>query len=118
MKKDYQDIFMKLSEKSKKKGGSLAAVFKLIQELADFEEKIEECANAQEMSQNREKINGFISDLDRMYEMLFDMAKGGIQSIRASRGKIEDEEGMVVEEEAGVVEKEPVAMNVPKVPRM
>ena len=129
----HQDIFMKLSEKAKKKGGSLAAVFKLIQELAEFEEKIEECSNAQEISDNREKINAFISDLDSMYEVLFAMAKGGISSIRADRGRgtVEDvESGEVesvvdtvdVEEKVDTVKdipsKEPITMSVPKIPRM
>jgi len=91
-KSKYQDIFVKLSERSKKKGGGLSAVFKLIQELADFEEKIEECARGQEITQNRETIDGFISDLDRMYDALFEMARGGISDIRDNRGKLNNEE--------------------------
>ena len=123
MKNEYQDIFMKLSETKKKKGGSLGAVFKLIQELTDFESKIQECAEAQEMTENRTKIESFLGDLDRMYETLFEMAKGGVQSIRSDRQAIMPEEVETVEGvgEEEVVESVPVrpsSLNVPQAPSM
>ena len=94
-----------LGEKVKKKGGSMAAVFKLIQELLEFEEKVEECAQAQEMSQNKQKIESFISDIDSFYDVLFEMARGGISDIRNQRqiggvDGVEEAEGEVVEREA------------------
>ena len=58
-----------LAEK-KKKGGSLGAVLKLVQDLTEFETKIQECAEAQEMLENKEKIESFLQDIDRMYETL------------------------------------------------
>lgn len=102
--KDYSDIFVSADIK-KKKGGSLGAVLKLIQDLAEFEEKIEEAASAQEMLENKEKINAFISQIDEMYSTLLQMAKLSINAIRQSRGQAIDEEEFVEEE---IVEKSPV----------
>ena len=130
----HQDIFMKLSEKAKKKGGSMGAVFKLIQDLAEFEEKIEECASAQEMSENKEKINVFVSDLDKMYEVLLGMAKEGISSLRNNRksmgddteedtdvdGGMDSETNVDVEVKPEPIDRTrtPVMINVPQIPKM
>ena len=91
-----------LAEKNgkRKRGGSINAVLKLIQDLADFEESIQEAVDAQEMTQNKEKIEAFLTDIDKMYEVLFDIAKGGIQHMRSERS------GRVVEDE--VEETEPI----------
>jgi len=74
-----------LSEKARKRGGSMAAVFKLIEELLDFEEKIQACIDAQEMAENKSKIESFMSEIDGMYDILFEMARGGISAIRNDR---------------------------------
>lgn len=123
-----------MAEKSKKKGGSMAAVFKLIQELLDFEDKLQECINAQEMTQNKQKIESFMSEIDKMYDVLFQMARGGISSIRDQRDGIEEltedsqpepdiEEGVEIEEDIDIApvadkRKTPVMINVPKIPKM
>jgi len=128
----YQGIFVKVSEKARKKGGSLGAIFKLIQELAEFEDKIEECAAAQEMTENASKISDFLGKMDQMYEVLFEMARGGIGAIRNSRGEME--EGAVEEEGEEMIEKpeksvevpsgsvsesrRPSSLSVPTIPRM
>ena len=80
--KEFHEMII-LGEKQKKKGGSLAAVLKLITDLTDFEEKIEVCADAQEMSQNKQKIKEFTQDIDKMYKVLLGMAQGGIKSLRS-----------------------------------
>ena len=138
MQEKYQDIFMKISEKARKKGGSMAAVFKLIQELLDFEDKINECIGAQEMSQNGQKIEAFIADIDKMYDVLFEMARGGISDIRNQRtqggfdtmseeGSEEGDDNMVEAEpereressqEISDRRKTPVMLNVPQIPKM
>jgi len=100
-----------MAEKAKKKGGSMAAVFKLIQELLDFEEKIQECVNAQEIVENKSKIEAFMGEIDKMYDVLFEMARGGISNIRNQRNGVIEVEGSP-EEEVEVEEKidlEPVA---------
>lgn len=87
-------IILAKEEKSKKKGGSLAAIFKLIQDLTVFEENIQECIDAQEMTQNKGTIEGFVNEIDKMYEALFNIAKSGVQVMRSERNKpvVEDVE--------------------------
>jgi hypothetical protein len=141
--KKYANQFNELivmAEKAKKKGGSMAAVFKLIQELLDFEEKIQECCNAQEMAENRQKIESFMGEIDKMYDVLFEMARGGISNIRSQRqGDTilnEEQKGItegpkeIIEEDVEedieiepIVEKSdkrktPVMLNVPTIPKM
>ena len=71
-----------LAEKAKKKGGSLRAIFKLIQDLLEFEDKIVECSEAQEMGENRERIEALKVETGEMYNTLFEMAQGGVDSYR------------------------------------
>ena len=137
--KKYASQFNELivmAEKAKKKGGSMASVFKLIQELLDFEEKIQECINAQEMSENQNKIEAFMGDIDRLYDVLFEIARGGISSIRNDRAEgmqevvEEGEEEVEIEgtgrfikedelrERGTEVTKDIVPLSVPKAPRI
>jgi hypothetical protein len=83
-------------EKTKKKGGSMAAVLKLVQDLAEFETSIQEAIDAQEISENRTQIEGFLADIDKMYEVLLGMAKSSIQAMRSERAQpvVEDVETM------------------------
>jgi hypothetical protein len=80
-------IVLAEKEKSKKKGGSMAAVLKLVQDLAEFEGSIQEAVDAQEMSENRSKIEAFLTDIDKMYEILLEMAKASIQAMRTERSQ-------------------------------
>jgi molybdenum-dependent DNA-binding transcriptional regulator ModE len=91
LEREYQDIFVTAEKNGKKKGGSLGAVFKLIQELAEFEAKIQECADAQEMAQNKEQIMAFADQLDQMYDVLFKMGRAGIQEVRGGREQLAEE---------------------------
>lgn len=86
-------IVLAEKEKSKKKGGSMAAVLKLVQDLAEFEGNIQEAMDAQEMQENRGQIEGFLTDIDKMYEVLLNMAKNAIQSMRTERSQPVVEEG-------------------------
>lgn len=106
-------IVLAEKEKGKKKGGSLAAVFKLIQDLAEFENSIQECVDAQEMSENKSKIESFTMELDKMYEVLFGIAKGGIQIMRSERGMSQIEGDETLNE---VEEVESPAEEVPLLP--
>jgi hypothetical protein len=78
-------IVLAEKEKTKKKGGSMAAVLKLVQDLAEFEGNIQEAIDAQEMAENRTQIEAFLKDIDKMYEVLLEMAKTSIQAMRTER---------------------------------
>lgn len=80
-------IVLAEKEKSKKKGGSMAAVLKLVQDLAEFEGNIQEAIDAQEMAENRTQIEAFLQDIDKMYEILLGMAKSSIQAMRSERSQ-------------------------------
>ena len=86
-------IVLAEKEKSKKKGGSMAAVLKLVQDLAEFEGNIQEAMDAQEMAENRTQIEGFLTEIDKMYEVLLTMAKNAIQAMRTERSQPVVEEG-------------------------
>jgi len=133
-------IVLAEKEKTKKKGGSLGSVFKLVQDLIDFEENIQEAMDAQEMSENRAKIESFLADIDKMYDVLLGIAREGIAAARSQRSAVEQVEGV----EGGVSEptpeavpesdtkistdelkrqlemkpKSPVSVNIPSVPKM
>ena len=128
MRPEFNELIL-TAEKNKKKGGSLAATTKLIQELTEFEEKIQECVDAQEISENKEKIEAFLKDIDKMYEVLMEMTKNTIQSLRQQRMLPHEEvveeteevvtpDELVVEDEPVAVSRPPVQLSVPKVPRM
>ena len=96
-------IVLAEKEKTKKKGGSMAAILKLTQDLVEFENNLQEAIDAQEMSENKSKIEAFLADIDKMYEVLFNMAKSSIQSLRSERTMPEVQEEVI--EEAPVVEE-------------
>jgi len=105
-------IVLAEKEKSKKKGGSMAAVLKLVQDLAEFESNIQEAMDAQEMAENRSKIESFLQDIDKMYGILLEMAKESIQAMRAERARPPLEESPDIIEEpapASSATKEPEA---------
>ena len=136
MKSEFNEMIL-IAEKSKKKGGSLGATFKLIQDLTEFEQKIQDCIDAQEIHENKESIESFLSDIDKMYKILLRMSRRGIKNLRGQRNDnvlAEPEEGVEDEGEETVdveidsdpediVEladkrKTPVMLNVPQVPKM
>ena len=138
MNKQFNELIV-LGEKARKRGGSMAAVFKLIEELLDFEEKIQACMDAQEMTENKSKIESFMSEIDNMYDVLFEMARGGISEIRNERSlgvrdeeagvgpSTEMEETIEVEPESSPepeieekieVSKPAASLSVPKIPKM
>lgn len=97
MKSQFNTMFALAADK--KKGGSLGAIFKLITELLDFEDKIIECAEAQEMGENKSRIEALKEETGQMYTTLFEMAQGGVDSYRNKPDIKEDAEGFEAEEE-------------------
>lgn len=132
-------IVLAKDEKSKKKGGSMAAVLKLFQDLTEFEGNIQEAMDAQEMADNKSKIEGFLKDIDQMYEVLLGMAKDSIQAMRSERYAPVQEEGdeqmdtppspatsepsptsfsaSDLQKQLDMKPKSPVVLNIPKVPK-
>lgn len=68
--------------KKSKKGDGINAVLGLLQELRNFMDKIQACADAQDITENRQKVEAIATELDKHYEELLELAKGGIKSIR------------------------------------
>jgi len=100
MNNKYAKVWNELTitaEKAKKKGGSLASIFKLVQDLIEFEEKIQEAVNSQEVLDNKTQIEGFLTDIDKMYEILLNIARQGISAARSERALPQEE----VSEEVG-----------------
>jgi len=113
MSSRYNELIC-LAKDNKKKGGSLGAIFKLIQDLLEFEDKIVECAESQEMGQNREKIEALKAETGEMYDSLFAMAQGGVDSYRNKLEVMEDVEGLREEDEEveGMREREEITPEV------
>ena len=64
------------------KGGGVNAILGLLQDLLAFQDKVSGTAEAQDMNENRQKLENFQSNLGKMYEELLEMARGGVRSIR------------------------------------
>lgn len=90
-KKMFNDLLLTAETKKIKKGGGMAAVLKLISDLTEFENNIQEAIDAQDMSDYKTQIQAFLTDIDKMYEVLFGMAKTAIQSMRSERGQLEQD---------------------------
>jgi len=65
-----------------KKGGGVNAVLSLLQELIAFQDKVSSAVEAQDLGDNKRKLEEFQSRLDEMYGSLLEMAKGGVRSFR------------------------------------
>jgi len=83
-------------DSKKKKGGGTNAVLTLMKELGDFQNKVESCIDAQDISDRRNQLEIFYEKLDEMAEVLLEMAAEGIKSKRKMDGI--EEEGVEEEE--------------------
>lgn len=132
-------IILAKEEKTKKKGGSMAAVLKLVQDLSEFEGSIQEAMDAQEMSEHKSKIEGFLKDIDGMYEVLLVMVKEAIRAMRNQRSMPIPEDGEAqmdappapavseppstsfstedLKKQLDMKPKMPVMLSIPKVPK-
>jgi hypothetical protein len=61
-------------DKKKKKGGGTNAVLTLMKELADFQDKVSNCIDAQDLHDRRVELENFYDKLDEMAEVLLNMA--------------------------------------------
>jgi len=65
-----------------KKGGGVNAILSLLQELIAFQDKVSSAVDAQDLGENKRKLEEFQTRLDEMYGSLLEMAKGGVRSLR------------------------------------
>ena len=91
---------------TKKTGNGVNAVLSLLQDLIAFQEKVGATVEAQDISENKDRLEDFHEKLGEMYTSLLEMAKGGVQSIRQP---VSEMEGM--EEEPRDMSKDPLMMN-------
>jgi hypothetical protein len=86
--------------KKTKKGGGVAAILGLAKDLMDFQAKVNDCCEAQDMTEIKDKIESHAESLAKMYEDLLDIAKAGVKSIRESNPNAETVNGEAIEMDA------------------
>ena len=101
--------------KRSKKGDGINSILSLCQEMRNFMDKVESCAEAQDINENRQKIEALADDMNKHLEALIDVAKGGILSIR--KRPEEGLEGLEVAPE-GPTSIGPSAPSLPTSPTM
>ena len=109
----FNEMIILGQDKKSKKGDGINAALKLMQDLRDFQGKVDTCVEAQMISENKAKIEQFNAYVDKMYNTLLEIASGGIRAIRNGQEPVEEEVKREVK-----VEKTPVMVNVPQVPKM
>lgn len=77
-----QDNIINITAASHKKGTGINSILSLLQDLLSFKEKLCSTIEAQDISENKSKLENFSERLDEMYTSLLDMAKGGIKGVR------------------------------------
>ena len=73
-------------DKVKTKGDGINAALVLLKDLRDFQDKVETCIEAQDIEEYKQKIEVFNNKLDEMYEILLDIARGGMHANRSKDG--------------------------------
>jgi hypothetical protein len=75
-----------------KKGNGINAVIGLLQDLLAFQDKVNGAIEAQDLGDNKQKLEKFQQNLGDMYGQLLDMAKGGVRSVRQTAKPEESQE--------------------------
>lgn len=65
----------------KKKGDGINSAIGLLQELRNFQEKVEACIESQDIAENKSKIQEHAQSLDAMYKALIEIASNGVRSM-------------------------------------
>lgn len=71
------------NDKKKKKGEGIHEVLSLMKELMEFQERVQECIDAQAITQNKEKLEAFYDNLDSMSQVLLEITETGLKSKRS-----------------------------------
>ena len=121
------NIIITASDKKKRKGGGVNEILRLMGELIDFQEKVETCIEAQDISNNKDKLEELDPHLDNMYQSLVDIVSGGVSAVRNKRGVMigeenngsdEDDEDFIEEPSDLKSVSKPITMvNAPTIPR-
>lgn len=110
--KSQDEVKKKDKDKEKSsKGDGVNAVLTLMKELRDFQDQVESCIDAQAIEDNKKKIQAFNNQITQMYEILLEIAKGGIRR--------ENQEEQVQTDQADQVDTSSVSqqsLNIPKMP--
>ncbi len=86
------NIMVVASDDKKKKGNGIASVLKLMQELLSFRDNVSACLDAQDIQENKAKLQECQDNLDAMYKSLGDIAVGAIGTMREKRGMESNDE--------------------------
>ena len=78
----HQNIIRVSEDKKAKKGEGIGSILVLMKELCEFQDKVDTCLQAQEIADIKAKIQQFDPMLDKMYQVLVDIAKGGMNAVR------------------------------------
>jgi len=98
------------ADDKKKRGDGINSVLKLMSDARDFQLKIDDCIEEQSNPEYKTKIEEFNKYMDKMYAVLLDIAKTGIESVRQDRIA---RQPIPVKEQPDVVR-----VNAPEVPIM
>ena len=82
MSSKQDNIFILASEKATKKGTGINAILGLLKDFVDFQDKLCVAMEAQDIAENRQKLEAFCGKMEEMYEELLNMARGGVRSVR------------------------------------
>jgi dTDP-glucose pyrophosphorylase len=114
-------IFVKAEVKKQKKGTGMASALSLMQDFIEFKSKIEDCVEAQDLTENKEKIKGFLNEISKMYDVLIEIAKTGVKSMNEEEIPAVEERPVDTKLNAddlkGYTKPSPV-LSVPQIPRM
>jgi len=91
-----------------KKGDGINAILGLLQELRNVQDKIDACADAQDLTENKQAIEAISEAINEHSEKLLEIVSGGIRSIRNKEPS--SEQGL------GGLDNGPVSPNLPSTP--
>lgn len=83
-----QEQFNKITvvaEEKKKKGQGLNAILTLMKDMVNFQDRVRDCIEAQDIKENVDKLAKFSECIEGMYSDLLDMAAPAIKSHRNVR---------------------------------
>jgi hypothetical protein len=109
------DMFNKMTitadDKKSKKGDGINSVLKFMIDVRDFQDKLEDCIEAQALGDNQAKLKEYPAKLDELYKALAEIASSSVRRMREDSGLEED---AVRDHES----PNPVMVNAPQVPKL